>query len=134
MRRVAGDASVGLDRGVLKDEGSSFVGVAGEADCVLRGAGPQLSCQKSAMRIMTIAACDESLVYTMVIGLGKIRLNFKMAAIAQLRLAGLHQVRPDFRSMHGVTIDASDVVFQVCGAEKVAVLFAKLVAFQAALA
>ena len=75
---------------MLKYEWTRFVCMASETDRVLRRAGAQLPRQEAAVRIVTIAACDQSFVYAMVVGFREIRFNLKMAAVTQLRLARLH--------------------------------------------
>lgn len=113
MGRMACDAPFSFDRGMFKDERSCLVGVTGKTYGVLGSSRTQLSREETAVRIMAVAACDQSLVHTMVIRLGKVRFDFKVAAITQLRLAGLHEVNLDLWGMNRVTIYTSHIVLQV---------------------
>ncbi len=65
MRRVAGDAAFGLDRLVLERERTRLVGVALEADFILRRRRPQLLGQKSAVLVVAVGALHQSLVDAM---------------------------------------------------------------------
>lgn len=56
MRRMAGYASFGLDRCMLKSKGTGFVSVAVEAKLVLGSGRAQLVREKAAMRIVAVAA------------------------------------------------------------------------------
>src|SRR5437660_12168398 len=60
--RVAGLAAFGLDRFVLKGERSSLFRVTLEADLILRGRGPQLLAQETAMLVVAVRALHQSLV------------------------------------------------------------------------
>ena len=86
MRLMAGDASLGFYRRVLKNERAGLVSVAIEADLVLRCRRAKLTGKEAAMRVMAITACDQALIDPMVHGFYKIGFNFKMAAVAELRL------------------------------------------------
>src|SRR5258708_9970184 len=65
-------------------------------------------------------------------GAGELLLGFKMTAVTELRLLFLHQKLIFFGVMRRVAIGAPDVVLQVRGAAKICVLFAILMAIQAA--
>src|SRR5580765_5054037 len=65
-------------------------------------------------------------------GACELLLCFDMAAVTQLRLLFLHQKLVFFGVMGRVAIGAPDVVLQVRGAAKICVLFAILMAIQAA--
>lgn len=56
VRRMARDAALGLDHGMLKDKWTCGLGMALGADCVLIGSRLQLLAFEGAMRIVTIAA------------------------------------------------------------------------------
>src|SRR5215510_5432600 len=101
---MAGDAAFGFYRRMFKDERSCLVSMAGEAHRVLCSSRAQLPGEEPTMWIVAVAAGNQSLIYAMVIGLREVWLNFKMAAIAQLRLAGFHQMGLDFGRVHRVTV------------------------------
>src|SRR5262245_39722514 len=65
-------------------------------------------------------------------GARELLLCFKMAAITELGLLFLHQKLAFFGVMWRVAIGAPDVILQVGGAGKICVLFAILMAIQAA--
>jgi len=65
-------------------------------------------------------------------GARELLLCFEMTAVTELRLLFLHQKLAFFGVMRRVAIGASDVVLQVRGAAKICVLFAILMAIQAA--
>ena len=65
-------------------------------------------------------------------GARELLLCFEMAVVTQLRLLFLHQKLAFFGVMWRVAIGAPDVVLQVRGASKICVLFAILMAIQAA--
>ncbi len=68
----------------------------------------------------------------MVEGARELLLCFEMTAVTELRLLFLHQKLAFFSVMWRVAIGAPDVVLQVRGAAKICVLFAILMAIQAA--
>jgi len=113
MRCVANDASFGLHRSVFKDERSGFVGVAAKTDLVLGGGRAKLARQESAMWIVTIAARHQAFVHAMVDWFGKLRLDFKMAAVAQHRLGHRQKSAFYFGMMSRVAVNASNVILQV---------------------
>jgi hypothetical protein len=80
---MASHATLSLDRGVLKGKRPGFISVAGETNRVFRGGGTQLAPHKAAMLVVAIRAVDKPFIHAMVERLGKIRLDFKMAAVAQ---------------------------------------------------
>jgi hypothetical protein len=65
-------------------------------------------------------------------GTCELLLSFEMAAVTELRLLFLHQKLAFFGVMWRVAIGAPDVVLQVRGAAKIRMLFAILMAIQAA--
>ena len=80
---MASHAALSLYRGVLKGKRPGFISVAGETNHVLRGGGAQLVLHKAAVLVMAVAASNQAFIYAMVKRLGEIRLDFKMAAVAQ---------------------------------------------------
>jgi hypothetical protein len=83
------------------------------------------------MLVVTITAHQQSLIHAMVKRPGKIRLYVKMAAVTELRLRSLEKPPFNLRSMHGVAINAADIILQVFGPHEVAVFFAEFVAIEA---
>src|SRR6516225_12453475 len=65
MGRMAGHATLCFDRLVLKNKGSLFVRMAGVADLISRGCRAQLLADKSAVRVVTIRALNQSLFHPM---------------------------------------------------------------------
>lgn len=80
---MASHAALSLYRGVLKSKRPGFISVAGKTNHVLRGGGTQLMPHKAAMLVVAIGAVDEPFIHAMVKRLGEIRLDLKMAAVAQ---------------------------------------------------
>ena len=83
---VASNAAFSLDGGMFPGEGTSLVSMAVEADHVLCGGGTQLVLHKAAVLVVAVTAGNQAVVHPMVKGLGEVRLNFKMAAVTQIRL------------------------------------------------
>jgi hypothetical protein len=67
-------ATFGLGTLMLENEWPLLVGVAGEADAVPRGCGPQLLADKSTMWIVAIRALHEAFFHAMVKGHVELRL------------------------------------------------------------
>ena len=132
MRRVAGNATFDLHCLMFENKGTGFVRVAFETDGVFGDGRPRLANQESTMRIVAVVAFHESLVNTVMEGARELLLCFEMAAVTELRLLFLHQKPAFFGVMWRVAIRAPDVVLQVRGAAKICVLFAILMAIQAA--
>ena len=132
MRLVTGDTSFCLDRGMLKGKRSCFVGVAIEADHVLRGRGAQLPRLEAAMRVVAVAAGQQPFIHLVVIRLGKIGLYFLMAAIAQGRLRLFQELPFYLGRVDGVAVHAAYVVLQVLGAQEIAVFLAEFMTGEAA--
>ncbi len=92
MRSVAGQASFDPDRLVLVDEGSTFVGVALQADQVLIGRRPDLAVPQRAVGIVAVGALDQALVHAMAERLLEINSLFLVARVAQLGLLAHQEV------------------------------------------
>ena|SRR5271163_1164816 len=92
MRRMAGSAAFGFDGRVLVDPWSSRFNVTLGADGILGRADAKLMRLEGAMRIMTVAASDQSFVHAVMEGLGECSLDVRVAAIAELGLRNLEQV------------------------------------------
>ena len=113
MGGMAGDAAFSLDGGVFPGKGTGLVRVAVEADLVLCGGGTQLVPHKTAMLVVAVAATDQAFIHAMVKWLGKIRLNFQMAAVTKVRRRRFQELAIDFWRVHGVAIHAANIIFQV---------------------
>src|SRR3954454_13778813 len=134
MRNMAGNAAFRLDRRVLEYKRTCFVGVAVEANLVLRRCGAQLTRQEAAVLIVAACASHQTLVDAMVRRLDEVCLGFKMACVAELRLR-LSQQRPlNLGRVHRMAVNTSDIVLLVLGATEVGVLFAELMTIEAAAA
>src|ERR1700745_3674147 len=132
MRRVAGNATFDLHCLMLEDKGTGFVGMAFETDGVLGDGRPRLANQESTMRIVAGGASHSSVINPVMEGACELLLGFEMTAVTELRLLFLHQKPAFLGVMWRVAIGAPDVVLQVRGAAKICVLFAILMAIQAA--
>ena len=133
MRRVAGYTSFGLDGRVLEGKRPGFVSVAIEAELILRVGGSQLVREKSAVRIVAIAAGQKPFIHFVVERLGEVRFDIKMAGVAKLRLLYLQEPGLDFWRMNRMAINAPDIILDVLRAQEVRVLLAKFMTAQAAL-
>src|ERR1035438_6243322 len=129
MRSVAVETTLlGLYRSVLEHEWPHGVGVALGADCELPRRGPHLVAHLRPMRIVAVAALDESGIDAVSVGPREFSLLGGMAAKAQLRLL-LHQQEVSvLRIVRTVTRRATDTICQVCGLGKILRLQAGLVA------
>ena len=79
VRRVAGNATFRLHRSVLKSEWTGLIGMAIEADLVLRRSGAQLLGNETTVLVVAIAAVDEPFIHFVVKGLGEIRTHVFVA-------------------------------------------------------
>jgi hypothetical protein len=133
MGRVASHAALDLYRRMLVLERSSFVGMAIEANCLLRSRGSKLMSLRRAVRIVAITALHKSFVYTVMGRLGKIRFHFTVAAITKLRLRRGQQVVFYVGRVLGVATRAPHIILHMLGAQVVTVGFVSLMAGKAAL-
>ena len=133
MGGMAGNAAFSLDGGMFPGKGTSFVRMAVEADLVLRGGGTQLVLHKAAVLVVAVAATDQAFIHAMVKWLGKIRLDFKMAAVTQGRLGRFQKLAVYFGRMHRVAVHAANVILEVLLTQEVGMFFTKLMAGEAAL-
>src|SRR5262245_17715237 len=122
MRRMAGHTAFGLDRRVLKSKWTGLVGVTSKANRILGRRSAQLVSPEAAMRVVTIAAGNQSFVNPMMKGLGEVRLDLEVAGIAKPRLRRLQQGRLHRGRVNRVAVDASHVVLDMLGAQEVRVL------------
>src|SRR6266702_224763 len=119
VRRVARDASLGLDYRMLVCERPRVLRVALGADRVLIGRRPQVLVLERAMGVVAIAAFDQTFIHSVVEGLRERRLHVRMARIAELRLRNLQQARLRLRLVYAVATDAAHAGFAVGRALKV---------------
>src|SRR4030095_16856513 len=121
---MAGHAAFRLHYRMLVYKRSGFVGMALEAHGILCRSGTQLARQESAMWVVAIAALHEPFVNTMMKSARELLVGFEMAAVAKLWLLLFHQKLTFLRVMRRVVIRATDIVLEVGGSSKVAVLLA----------
>lgn len=133
MRHMTVQATgFGLYRRVLKNEGSHGVGMALGADGELAGGGPYLITRlEGAVRIVAVAALNESDVNPMAERPGKFGFLRGMAAEAQLGLGLDQQEIHVLEVMWIVTGGAAQAVGQMYGGGEILRLQAGLVTFQA---
>ena len=86
MGRVACNAPLGFDHGMLKDKWAGGLAMALGADLILIGSCLQLLAFKGAVGIMAVAARHQPFIHFVVEGLSERRFHFGMAGVAQLRL------------------------------------------------
>lgn len=133
VRNMAGGASLDFHRLVLEYERSLFIGVAGEADGILRGRSAHLLRPNCTVHVVTIRALDEPLVHTMVEGHFELGLFSQMARVAELRLCFHQQELFGLRMVRRVAGDAADIVSRVDRVDRIHMLRATGVATQAAI-
>jgi hypothetical protein len=132
MRRVTRQAAfIGLHRSVLENERPHFVSVAFGADRELTGGSSHLVTGLGPVRIVTVAALNESDIDTVPVRPGEFGLLRGMAPVAQLSL-WFHQQEVDVLGSVGtVTVRACDAIGEVLGFGEVLGLQAGLVALGA---
>ena len=131
--RMAGHATLGFDRLVLKNKGSLFVRMAGVADLISRGCRAQLLADKSAVRVVTIRALNQSLFHPMVERHVELRFDLLVTAVTQSGLSLGQEELILHSTVNGVATQAAQVILAMRRAGKVHVISARRVAFQAAL-
>src|ERR1700687_3859590 len=134
MRSVARDAAFDFHALMLIDEGPRFVGVTLEADSILRRSGADLPAQKSPVGIVAVVALHHAFIHSVMERAVELLLHFLVAAIAEHGGLFLHQELAFLRVVGRVAVRATDSVLEVSGAREVVMLFAILVALQAACA
>src|SRR5262249_12784989 len=105
--------------------------MAGETHLILRGCRPQLVRVESAMRVVAIAARNQTLVDLVMKGLGKVGFRFQMAGETQRRLCRSEQLVFDLGCVDRMAVNATNIVFQMLRTQKVGVLFAEFVTSKA---
>lgn len=113
VRGMASGAAFGFYDWVLVDKRSGLFGVALEADGVLRSRGAQLTIEKSAVRIVTIATLHEPFVYAVMKCAIELLFRFEVTGVTKLRLFLLQQRFRFFCIMRVMAIRAADVVLEV---------------------
>ena len=129
MRCVARQAAlVRLHRSMLEDKRPHGVCMAFGADGELSGSGAHLAAGLSAMRVMAVAALDQSDIDAVPVRPGELGSLRSMAAVAQCGLR-LDQQKIDILGMvRTMTRGATDTVREVCRVGKVLRLQAGLMA------
>ena len=79
VRRVAGDATVRLDRRMLEHKGPTRLGVALGANRVLIGGGLEIAVAEGSMRIMAVAALHQAFIHLVMKGHVELRLHVSVA-------------------------------------------------------
>lgn len=119
MRRVAGSATLDLNRRMLIDEGTRYLGMALGADRILIRSRPELISLGCAMGVMAVGTLQHALFHRMMKGLGEGHFNVGMAVFAKLRLGGFEEGRFGLGGVVAVATDAAKACFGVGGAPKV---------------
>ena len=86
VRHMAGLTSIDFHRLVFENEGSLLVGVALEADRILRGGGPHLFGAYCTVHVVAIAALDQPFIHPMMEGHIELGLLLQMAGVAKFGL------------------------------------------------
>lgn len=132
VRGVARRASLGFYRRMFKDERAVLVDVALKANRILSSRSAHLLGCCGSMRIMAIAALNESFVHTVMEWHAKLRLLLQMAGIAKLGLCLHQQEFLGFCMMGRVAGDAAHVALSMQRVHRIHVLGATGMARQAA--
>ena len=133
MWRVAGYATLSLDRQVLENERSLFIRVAGVADRIPRGCRAKLLADEPTMGIMTIGTLNEPFFHPMVERHVELRLDLLVAGIAEIRLSFDQKVLVRHSVVGRMAIQTAQIILAMCRAGKIHVVFARAVTFQTAL-
>lgn len=110
---MAGNTTLGFHWRVFKCKRTGLIGVAVEAECILRIGGPKLARQETSMRVVTVGAANQTFIYLVMEGLGKIRFSFQVAGIAYFGLRGREQLPLYCGVVYRMTIEAAYIVFEV---------------------
>lgn len=89
--------------------------------------------EEAAMGIVAVGAGQQPFIHAVMVGHGETGSNIEVTGVAELRFGGLQQRRLQAGRVDGMTVHATHVVLEVCGAEKVCVLLSVFVAGKAAL-
>ena len=115
MRGVATGTAFGFYRDVFIDEGTLLIGVALIANEIAARQAANLPHDSGAMRIVAVAASDQSFVNAVMIRLGEVCFGGNMAAVAQLGLLLDEQELFFLGVMGRMAVETSDIVAGVCG-------------------
>jgi hypothetical protein len=132
VHQMAGLATIDLYRLVFEYKRSLLVGVALEADRILRRGSPHLMGPSSPVRIVTVAALDEAFIDSMVEWHIELSFLCEMAGVAKLGLSFYEQEFFCCRMMRRMTGKAADVILCMYGIDGIHVLDASGVARHAA--
>lgn len=109
VRTMTALTSLGFHRDMLVDERPLFVCVALVANLISTWQGADLTQVGSAVRIVAVAALDESFIDSVVIGPAEIRACRSMTAITKLGLFLNQQVLGFLTVMGRMAVEASDI-------------------------
>jgi len=129
---MAGRASFDFHRLVLEDEWSLLIGMAREADSILRRRGPDLFRSDGAVHVVTIRTLNQTFIHAMVEGHLELGLLLQVAGVTKLRLRFHQQKFFGLRMVRRMAGDTTDVVLRVYRVDGVHVLSAAGVAAQTA--
>lgn len=115
MRKMAGRATLQLQRRMLVDKGTQGLRMTLRADCVLIRIRLEQLVLERAMGIMTITANQQAFIHLVVKGLGKGGLHIRVAAVAQLRLFYLQKMCLTLEGMVAVATDTTDTSCAMSG-------------------
>lgn len=132
MRHVTRGAALDFDGFMLEDERPGLFRVASEANQVLRTGGAQLPRLESAVLIVAVRALHQAFVNPVMEGPVELLFLVKVAGVAKIRLLGLQQELAFFRVVRIMTVRAAHAILKVSGAREISMLFAILVAVEAA--
>ena len=105
---MAGGATFKLKRRMFIDKRTQRLNMALRADCVLIRIRLQQLVLEGPMRIVAVGANQQALIHLVVKGLGEGGFYVSVAAIAQLRLRDLEQMRFTLERVVAVTVDATN--------------------------
>jgi hypothetical protein len=110
MGRVATGAAFRFHRHMLIHKGSASIGMALDASRVAAGQSLGLAERGSAMNVVAIAAMNQSFIYAMVIGPGKLSFGIGVARITLRGLFLNEQVLWLFCVMGRMAVKTTDVI------------------------
>ena len=131
VRTMTTLASLGLHWYMLVDERPLFVSVALVANLVSTWQRADLTQVGSAVRIVAVAALDESFIDSVVIGPAEIRARRGMTAVTKLGLFLNQQILRLLSEMGRVAVEASDVAIAMGRLAEVSLLLAGSMATEA---
>src|SRR5215467_14084074 len=106
---MAALTSLGFHWNMFIDERPPFVGVAVVANLISRWLGANLTQVGGAVRIVAVAALDESFIDSVVIRLAKIRASRGVTGVAKLGLYLNQQILRLLSEMGRMAIEAADI-------------------------